>query len=125
MARPTHRCPTPTPFLSRPSASVAVVAFWHRFFRSCSRFPLPKHFFLAFFSACASSPRIAPVLGERDRCGHQGESPADLMAAADRNPRPRFSQSAIHFHPMILFGEDVRLHYLYRMILALAENGQG
>ncbi|MBY4609978.1 hypothetical protein K6M90_20250 [Rhizobium sp. 9T] len=76
-------------------------------------FLLPITFFLAFFSACASSPRIAPVLGERDRCGHQGESPADLMAATDFEFRPAFFKAGKSiFLPMILFGEDVRLHYL-------------
>jgi len=35
MARPTHRCPTPMPLSPGPSVSAAVVAFWHRFFRSC------------------------------------------------------------------------------------------
>ncbi|MBB2697773.1 UNVERIFIED_ORG: hypothetical protein GGI66_002433 [Rhizobium esperanzae] len=90
-----------------------VVAFRHRFLRSCSRFPLAAHFFLAFFSACASSPRIAPVLGERDRCGHQGKSPADLMAATDFETRPAFSKAGKSiFLSLILFGEDVRLHYL-------------
>ncbi|ACE89933.1 hypothetical protein AMC90_CH00892 [Rhizobium phaseoli] len=100
-------------FSPGPSASAVVVAFRHRFLRSCSRFPLAAHFFLAFFSACASSPRIAPVLGERDRCGHQGKSPADLMAATDFETRPAFFKAAKSiFLSLILFGEDVRLHYL-------------
>ncbi|RDJ15649.1 hypothetical protein B5K05_06665 [Rhizobium phaseoli] len=72
-----------------------------------------RSLFSGLFSACASSPRIAPVLGERDRCGHQGKSPADLMAATDFETRPAFFKAGKSiFLSLILFGEDVRLHYL-------------
>ncbi len=39
------------------------------------------------------------------------------MAATDFESRPAFSKAGKSiFLPMFLFGEDVRLHYLYRMI---------
>ncbi|MBX4962916.1 hypothetical protein [Rhizobium binae] len=75
-------------------------------------FLLPVTFFWPFFWLALVRPALRRFSG-RDRCGHQGESPADLMAATDFESRPAFFKAGKSiFRSMILFGEDVRLHYL-------------
>ncbi|KKZ87621.1 hypothetical protein RPHASCH2410_CH11275 [Rhizobium phaseoli Ch24-10] len=50
-------------FSPGPSASAVVVAFRHRFLRSCSRFPLAAHFFLAFFRLALVRPALRRFSG--------------------------------------------------------------
>jgi len=94
-------------------------------FAAVCDFLFPVHFSLAFCSACSSSPRIAPVLGE---------TVAAIRAKARRTwwPQRIANSPALFWHavksiffPMILFGEGFRLHYLYCMISALIDFDQG
>jgi len=114
MARPTHRRLMPMPLVSRPfgiGGGCCVLAPLFRGLFRISTFSAIFHW--SFFRLALVRPHCAGSRGSR--CGHQGESPADLMAATDLRIPPLLVCEAGKsiFLPMILFGEGARLHYLY------------
>ncbi|AGS20719.1 hypothetical protein [Rhizobium etli] len=92
-------------------------------FAAVYEFLFPVTFLWPFFRLALVRPALRRFSG-RDRCGHQGEMPGGLDG---RNgfaefPPALFEAGRLIFLPMILFGEGVRLHYLYRMISCLGRN---
>ncbi|WP_164736345.1 hypothetical protein [Rhizobium vallis] len=86
---------------------------------------LPPHFLLAFFPTYSSSPALRRFQGRPLR--PSGRKPGGLDG---RNGLGFFPLLSWHpgksiFLPLILFGEGVRLHYLYCIILALIDSDQG
>jgi hypothetical protein len=93
-------------------------------FAAVDEFLFPITFLWPFFRLALVRPALRRFSGRETVAAIRAKSPADLMAAtASRGPRRRFSTPANRiFLPMILFGEGVRLHYLYRMISCLGRN---